>query len=575
MTLYGLNDEQVKAITSRSPSICNASAGSGKTRCLTAKVRLLIDSGVSPKNILAITFTNKAANEMKTRIGEFCPAVKFMQVSTIHSMSVRIIKTFIQHTPLKVPFSIYDDGDQQTIIKTILKARNMTDDPYEILGMISKAKSNDTVIADEFIEDIRQVYQKILIKNNACDFDDLMIYARDCLKHDDCKEHYSNLWQYMLVDEFQDTSAIQYEIITSIFNPEKTKYLLCVGDFNQSIYSWRGAQPENINAFIKKYNPELLDLTYNYRSCSEIIAHANEFLQYGKQMVVKSDTKGSVTMTAFRDQDEEATRIADAIYKMGDYESTAILYRMNTRSLLFEKALATKRIPYKVVGAMPFYKRKVAKDLLSYCKAATNPKDLESLIRVVNVPRRGFGETKQEKLLNEGRPYLEQVAMEMPTIQEFMTLLDDIKHKRPGQAVEEIIQRTGYRSTLKDENDIAMLDYFLDIVNGFDSMEDLILTSNFLEEDSGHGVRLMSVHASKGLEFNKVFVVGVEGGIWPHKLSDNIAEEFRLYYVAISRSRSYLNISCSKSRMNRGKLEAVSPSELFIKSYNFLYKKGK
>jgi DNA helicase-2/ATP-dependent DNA helicase PcrA len=290
-------------------------------------------------------------------------------------------------------------------------------------------------------------------------------------------------------------------------------------------------------------------------------------------MVVKSETKGSVTMTAFKDQDEEAIRIADAIYKMGDYESTAILYRMNTRSMLFEKALATRRIPYKVVGALPFYKRKVAKDLLSYCKAATNPKDLESLIRIVNTPKRGFGETKQEKLLNEGRPYLEQVALEMPSIQDFLILLDDIKHKKPGQAIEEIIQKTGYRNTLKEENDIAMLDYFLDIVNGFDSMEDLILTSNFLEEDSGHGVKLMSAHASKGLEFNKVFVVGVEGGIWPHKLSDNIMEENRLYYVAITRAKKYLNISCSKSRLNRGKMETISPSNLFIQSYNFLYKK--
>jgi len=284
-------------------------------------------------------------------------------------------------------------------------------------------------------------------------------------------------------------------------------------------------------------------------------------------MVVKSPTKGSVSLSVFNSQEEEALKIAEAIYKMGDYESTAILYRMNTRSMLFEKALATRRIPYKVVGALPFYKRKVAKDLLSYCKAATNPKDLESLLRVVNVPKRGFGGSKQEKLLNEGRAYLE--SSDMPAIQDFMTLLEDIKHKRPAEAIQEIVDRTGYKGTLKEDNDKYMLDSFMDIVEGFDTIEDLILTSNFLEEDSGHGVKLMSVHASKGLEFNKVFVVGVEEGIWPHSLSENIPEEFRLYYVAISRPKSFLNVSYSRTRLYRGKLEQVMPSELFIKSFKY------
>jgi DNA helicase-2/ATP-dependent DNA helicase PcrA len=287
-------------------------------------------------------------------------------------------------------------------------------------------------------------------------------------------------------------------------------------------------------------------------------------------MVAKSATKGTVSMSVFNNLEEEAEKISDAISKINDYENTAILYRMNSRSLLFEKYLAMKRIPYKVLGDMPYYKRKVSKDLLSYCKAATNTQDIESLVRIVNVPKRGFGDAKQEKLFSEGWPYLHQMAAEMPEIENLIDLLQEIKYKSPLNAINEVLQKTNYKSTLTKDTDQHMLDSFLDIISGFKTIEELVLTSTFLEKDSGHGVKLMTAHASKGLEFNNVFVVGVESEIWPHKLSDNIPEEERLYYVACTRSRAYLNLSCSRSRLFRGQSIPTSPSSLFLKSYSFI-----
>jgi DNA helicase II / ATP-dependent DNA helicase PcrA len=567
---YGLNDEQWAAVIAESPTIVNASAGSGKTRCLTAKIRYLLDAGAQPRNILAITFTNKAANEMKERIKVFCPYVTAMQVSTIHSMAVRIIKVFPQHTPLKIPFSIYDDNDQLTIMKAITKARGITEDPAEILSLISKAKSEDTV--DKDFEDIQKVYQDILIKNNACDFDDLLLYARDCLKHDDCKTHYSNLWQHVLVDEFQDTSIVQYEIVTLIHDSQKTKTLFVVGDANQSIYGWRSAKPENMENFIDKYKPSVQYLTYNYRSSPEIISHANEYLQFGKPMVAKAPTKGVVAMAYFSSQEEEADKIADALQRVGNYPESVIIYRTNSRSLLFERALAIRKVPYKVVGDIPFYKRRVSKDLLSYCKAAVNHQDMESLIRSVNTPKRGFGAAKQEKLLNEGWDYLHGMADSMPSIQSFVKILDEIKHKRPLQAIEDVLFATGYRDTLETDSDRQMLATFLNVSAGFNTIDELILTSNFLEEDSGHGVRLMSAHASKGLEFDRVFVVGVEEGIWPHALAEDVDEERRLYYVACTRAKKYLNISYSKTKLYRNTVIPMSPSPLFEESLKNLAK---
>lgn len=357
---YGLNEEQWEAVTSPSPTIVRAAAGSGKTRCLIAKICHLIDSNATPESICAITFTNKAANEMKSRMKKIYKDLKGMQISTIHSMCVKIISKFIEYTPLKVPFTIYDDSEQLSIIKVILKSKNYTEDPYDILGFISKIKcemavgelEEKTRNTYELIEPAYKRYQEVLVKNNACDFDDLMIYAYNCLKQNPCKEYFSDLWKHLLVDEFQDTSTLQYEIIKKIYNPKGT--LFAVGDEEQSIYGWRGAHPENIQDFITNYNPKVKYLTFNYRSCPEIVNQANNFIKLGKPMVAKSTNKGKVSVTEFQSHEDEAEKIATALLQMKGYEETAILYRMNARSLQFEKFFTKYRIPYKVVGDLPF-----------------------------------------------------------------------------------------------------------------------------------------------------------------------------------------------------------------------------
>lgn len=578
--MISLDDEQQQAILAPSPTLVNASAGSGKTRCLIAKITWLLEQGINPINICAITFTNKAANEMKERL-KSQSNIRGMQVSTIHSLCVRIMKEFTQHTPLNLPFSIYDETDQLSVVKTIVKAREFPGDPKEYVSAISNMKSkhsedlleefkhynyNNDLDEKNFIE-IYETYQQILLKNNASDFDDLLIYAHDCLKNKDCSDYFSNLWHHILVDEFQDTSLIQYKIVNLMYNSEKTKTLFVVGDFNQSIYSWRGANPENINNFIKTYEPVVCNLSYNYRSSSEIINHANRFLQYGKPMIAKSATTGKVSFTEFSSQEDEAEQIANALRNKSDLENTAILFRVNTRSLLFERAFSQKHVPYKIVGALPYYRRRVSKDLLSFVKASVNRSDLESLVRIVNVPKRGFGEKKQEKLLNEGWPHLEKMALEMPRIQAFIELLNQIQNQKPLDAVNEILFRTDYRKSLNKDSDFIMLDSFLNVISGFDTIEELILASTFLEEDTGHGVKLMTAHASKGLEFDRVLVVGVEDGLWPHRFSINRKEEERLFYVACTRAKKFLNISYSRSRLFRGEYIDVHPSTLFLNSY--------
>ena len=570
MANYNLNDEQWAAVTS--PSVATmvyASAGAGKTRCLTSKIRLLIDSGVSPESILSITFTTKAAKEMKNRLKPYCPKIDAMQVSTIHSMCVRIIKKFYRHTPLKMPFSIFDDADQLSIIKTIMKSRALDEDPYDILSSISRAKSEQ---GEEGLTpttaEIYHTYQEILLKNNAADFDDLLVYALKCVKQEDCRNHYTDLWRHILVDEFQDTSTVQFDIIMAFFDPGKTKTMFVVGDADQSIYGWRQAKPENIQKFIDKCKAKECHLTYNYRSCPEIINHANRFQQFGKPMVAKSGLTGSVSFTQFFNQDDEASKIAEAVARIDKekHSEVAILYRTNARSVKFEQAFAMRRIAYKVTGDIPFYRRRVCKDLLGYCKASGNPDDIESLARIVNVPKRGFGETRQERLLKEGRPYLEWEALQMPAIRDLLDLLTEIRHKAPKDALETVIRKTGYRSTMNKESDQPMLEAFLSIAEGYHTTDELILASTFLEEDSGHGVKLMTVHASKGLEFDRVFVVGVEEGLWPHKMSEDVEEEKRLYYVAITRARKHLNISYCKSRLLRGVPIETAPSGLFLNS---------
>lgn len=924
MNNYGLNDEQYAAVITPSPVYLNASAGAGKTKTLIAKIHHLLDSGAPVESILAITFTNKAAKEMRERLGGACD-VKKMQISTIHSMCVRIIRKYIGYTYLKQPFSIYDGSDQMSVVKTIVKANNLPEDPYEYLSFISRKKSGNAREGGDDFELVYKEYQEILKQNNACDFDDLQILACDCLQHDECRSFYNNLWRHILVDEFQDTSTIQFKLIDLLYNPLVTKTLWAVGDYNQcvvsgtsietkegpikvedvpvggyvlsgsgrgktgyylikdkfckevsdtkvvtvktskgftltttpdhiyfagfrkipikkqyyvylmyrqdlgyrigytknvrsrgtknsltngymvrcnqeladavwilnvydsekearyfehfysikygiptwvfhisyrrlalaydddlikklytnldtakgaslllkdlglfleyphhvpkcmsirrrrnfnitlcadrgmhrfsisgsdindavilkklglkvrrakkgyrlesstkdlgkiysikaeiekvlplnviehgkfsdfylpflpashlypgmlcfvvkdgsvnideivevkkesytgqiydlnisdvhnfigngiithnSIYAFRNARPENINDFIKNYKANVRHLTYNYRSCSEVIAHANKFLQFGKPMVPKAPVGGKISVTEFPSYEEEAEQIARALMQMGNYQGTAIIYRVNTRSIFFEQAFAKYRIPYKVVNELAFFQRRVSKDLLAALSAANNPDDRNSLARVINTPKRGFGDVKKTRLLKEGRPYLEGIMDEVPLVKEFIHLLDDIRGMKPAEAMAEYLNRSGYRSTIEKDSDRYMVEALQDVVVNYDTVEDLILASSFLEQDAKDGVNLITAHGSKGLEYDRVFVVGVESGLWPHKNAEDIAEENRLFYVACTRAKRYLNISYAKMKTFKGNPIEMFPSPLFCNSYRHI-----
>jgi DNA helicase-2/ATP-dependent DNA helicase PcrA len=339
---------------------------------------------------------------------------------------------------------------------------------------------------------------------------------------------------------------------------------------HNSIYSWRQARPENINDFIRDYKANVHYLTYNYRSCSEIIAHANGFQQFGQPMVPKTSITGKISVTEFPSQEEEAEQIAQALLKMGNYNNTAIIYRVNTRSLLFEQTFARYRIPYKVVNDLTFFQRKVSKDLLAALSAANNPEDRTSLARVINTPKRGFGDAKKACLLKEGRSYLESVIEDMPLVGSFINLLDEIKGKSPSVALATYLHRSKYLENLEKDSDRFMVEALQNMVVNFETVEDLILASSFIEKDSGEGVNLITAHGSKGLEFDRVFVVGIEEGLWPHKNAEDIDEEFRLYYVAVTRSKRWCNLSFSRKRTFKGSPIEVSPSPLFRDSYKHI-----
>jgi DNA helicase-2/ATP-dependent DNA helicase PcrA len=574
MNDYGLNHEQWESINLKGPcSFTLASAGSGKTKCLTSKVRHIIDSKIgTPETILAITFTIKAANEMKERLKKHVDVSK-MQISTMHSMCVKIIRAFIHLTYLKMPFTIYDTSDQLSIVKTIVKARNLPGNPFDYLSEIGKSKSLGIEPEDQTFLIIYKQYQEILKQNNAADFDDLLLLAFECLKNEACKNYFSNKWQHILIDEFQDTSLLQLNLIMSLYT-DKTKTIYATGDPNQSIYKFRNARPENITEFIEKYKANTINLTYNYRSCQEVIDIANNFQQFGEPMVPKTSLKGKVSVASFGSYEDEAEQIAQAIMKLGNYGSTAVIYRVNGRSLLFEQTFSRYRIPYKVVNDRPFFQRKVVKDLLSALKSANNLEDRESLSRIINHPKRGFGDAKKEKLLMQGRAYAESIAEEMPQIKDFLGLLGDMKGLPPSAALDEYLNRSGYVSSIEKDTDRYLIESLKDAVANYDSVEELILASSFLEKDNDgeNAVSLITAHGSKGLEFDNVFVVGVEEGLWPHKYSDDLDEESRLFYVSLSRAKICLNISYCASRLFKGSLISVSPSYLFEQTKKYLQK---
>lgn len=610
-----LNKEQKEAVlTTEGPLLILAGAGSGKTRVLTTRIAYLVEEKhISPYQILAITFTNKAAREMKERvtslIGDMAHAI---QISTFHSFGLRLLRENYEHLGYDKNFNIMDSDDSLTVIKRILKELNYDPkeyNPHSIRNKISGCKNEmispetyERYAATDFEKVVLEVYKKYkktLKKNNAVDFDDLLILPLELFsKNKDILQKYQEKFKYILIDEYQDTNEAQY-ILTKMLSA-KYRNICVVGDENQSIYSFRGANYRNILNFEKDYEEaKVIKLEQNYRSTSTILDAANSVIKNNQNRKEKNlwSTKGAgEKITYYRadsEKDEaafvgrEARRLAcDGV----SYQEIAVLYRTNAQSRTIEEAFLKENVPYKVVGGTSFYNRKEIKDLLAYLKLIHNDRDNISLQRVINTPKRGIGlrtiELLQEKADSEDKSMYDAIETGKELV--FKNLIEDLKRVSEKltltELVDKVLDASGLKKELQDEKtleaDIRLenLEEFKSITKQFEeeygviSLEDFLLETSLVSDKDEYTndvnrVSLMTVHSVKGLEYDYVFTVGLEEGIFPHMNSlmdsQELEEERRLCYVAITRAKEKLYISNARRRTLFGK-DQINPPSRFI-----------
>ncbi|MDQ0416123.1 DNA helicase-2/ATP-dependent DNA helicase PcrA [Croceifilum oryzae] len=633
--LNGLNPTQKQAVeTTEGPVQLIAGAGSGKTRVLTHRVAyLLAEKSIHPWNILAITFTNKAAREMKERIGKLVgSAAEDIWVSTFHSMCVRILRRDIDRIGYSRNFTILDTSDQLTVIKQVLKEENLDPKKFEprtILNKISSAKNalrtpaqmqlHASTFLDEVAGQIYEKYQHKLKTNESLDFDDLLMKAVELLSTvPEVKEFYQRKFQYIHVDEYQDTNHVQYTLVKLL--AEHHQNVCVVGDSDQSIYRFRGADITNILNFERDYpQATMIKLEQNYRSTQKILEAANVLIANNTERKPKSlwtdnDAGKPIMVMESGNEHEEAYYVAEQIlqgHREGvPYRDFAILYRTNAQSRVLEEVMLKANIPYQVVGGIKFYERKEIKDLLAYLRLIVNPDDDLSLTRVINVPKRGIGAATLEKIaqyataqgLSLFRSILEaeQIGLTkrvMTTLYEFTSLIQQmhamIEYLSAVELTEEILQRSGYREELKREKTIEAasrlenIDEFVSVAQEFEKrsedktlitfLSDLALVSdvdqldeNGMVDESNKGdqVGMMTLHSAKGLEFPHVFLVGMEEGIFPHSRSlddeSEMQEERRLAYVGITRAEKELHLTYARARSIYGRTSMNLPSR-FLK----------
>ncbi|MDD5770603.1 MAG: UvrD-helicase domain-containing protein, partial [Candidatus Gracilibacteria bacterium] len=616
-----LNPEQEKAKnTIDGPLLILAGAGSGKTATLTARIEHMIKNvGVNPSFILAVTFTNKAAKEMKIRVGKVLGIDYQINpyknrglplVGTFHSIGVFILKEKIETIGYNKDFVIYDESDKLSVIKSIIKEDLKLDEkkypPRSIASFISNAK-NSLITAEkyqnyvdshikEIVNQVYIIYTKKLNENNALDFDDILVKTLDILKIPENLEYYQERYKYIMVDEYQDTNAPQYEIIKLLAS--KYRNLAVVGDDWQSIYSWRGADMKNIINFKKDY-PEaiVIKLEQNYRSTKHIINSANELIKNNKSSISKTlFTENEIGekiiyIDALSDRIESKT-IAKIIKEKGNYNNNLILYRTNSQSRALEEALMIEAIPYKVIGGLKFYDRMEVKDMISYLRVIHNPNDVVAIKRVINTPSRKIGSTSLQKIdeyrNNFGVNYL-QIFENITEVDDlnsgakkavfgFYEILLDLMEKSKTLVVADlldyIIKKINYEEYLKDdatkeeyEARIQNLDELKNVASTYNGMDPRDSLSQFLEEVSlitdmdskdniSNFVTLMTIHTSKGLEFERVFITGLEEGLFPSSRTFNepseLEEERRLMYVAMTRAKKELYISKASERFQYG-----------------------
>ena len=626
--LEGLNDKQYEAvINTDGPCLVIAGAGSGKTKVLTHKIAYLMqEKDIKPWNILAITFTNKAANEMKERVEALVgDEAKDMWIGTFHSICVKILRRFIDRIGFDHSFVIFDTSDQRTLIKECLKDLKIDDKMFTdriVQFEISNAK-NDMKEPEEYeamvkgdyrrekIASVYNLYQRRLKQNNAIDFDDIINYTIKIYKeNDDVLDYYTNKFNYILVDEYQDTNKSQFTLIRLLAKAHGN--ITVVGDNDQGIYSFRGADISNILNFEKDFKgTKIIKLEQNYRCTQNILNAANSVIKnnevkYKKKLWTENEEGALPTFHVSDDEYDEGRYIVEEInhlrreeyYKYSDF---AILYRMNSQSRAIEEILRREDIPYKIVGGLKFYERKEIKDIIAYLRLINNPSDNLALKRIINEPKRGIGKTSLDKI----QAISEQTGIPMYQIikeadqyglsrvysnaQGFIEVIEDLISKKDEYTITELIKHTlketGYTKALEDENSIEAenrienLEEFLTVAVQFEEEEADNDLSTFLEgitlssdidgmDDEEESVTLMTLHSAKGLEFPVVFLVGMEEGIFPGYKSigepKELEEERRLCYVGITRAKNNLYLTCSRQRTMFGST-SCNPVSRFVK----------
>ena len=599
------------------PLLIVAGAGAGKTKTITHRIIHLIHQGIAPSSILAVTFTNKAAKEMRDRVsalldlpihGAFShkdDARPF--ISTFHSLGVHIIKENAHLIGLTKHFAIADEHDALVIIKDAMKARDIDPkqhEPRKIKSIISKAKG-DFITSDIYSQNVRGAFQSIvavlwrdyeqaLKRERMLDFDDLLLEAVLILKkYPEVKQSYQERWQYIHVDEYQDTNEVQYELTKLLVG--KNDNICVVGDTDQNIYSWRGANIKNMLHFEKDYaDVKVIMLEQNYRSTKNIIEAANNVIKLNQYRVDKTlftENKDGEIISVYEayDEQDEGRYIATTIKELlrsHSPEDIAVLYRANFQSRVLEEALLNQQIPYQVLG-VKFFERREVKDLLAYIRAAYNKECLSDIKRIINTPTRGIGKVTLTKLFS-GQLSMLPASMQVK-ISKFYQLLDTIREyadaHSPSESIKFVIKETGLESELSrgPSDELERLENMKELVTlatKYDALPQGLGMEKLLEDASlasdqdtlmhkGKGVRLMTVHASKGLEFKYVFITGLEQDLFPHtnngtKSKEDAEEERRLFYVALTRAEQKLHLSYASLRTIFGSRQVNMPSEFIF-----------
>ena len=609
--INGLNDKQKEAVlATEGPCLVIAGAGSGKTKVLTHKISYLMSTGVKPWNILAITFTNKAANEMKERVEKLVgDAAKDIWMGTFHSICVKILRRYIDRIGFRSDFVIFDTSDQKTLIKECIKAAQADDKIFtdrSVLSEISNGK-NEMLEPSEYgikyagdfrrekIAELYALYQKKLKENNAIDFDDIINFTIKILtENPDVLDYYTEKFRYVLVDEYQDTNKSQFTLVSLIAS--KYGNVTAVGDNDQGIYSFRGADISNILNFEKDFpGTKIIKLEQNYRCTGNILKAANAVIKHNeskfdKKLWTQNDEGNLPCIYCGEDEYDEASYVVEQIahlkreeyYKNSDF---SILYRMNAQSRAIEDILRREDIPYKIIGGLKFYERKEIKDIIAYLRLIQNSSDNLSLKRIINEPKRGIGKTSLEKI----QEISESSGVSMYEIiknaadydlnrvyinsREFIEQIENLKNKKNelkiSDLIKETLKTTGYTKALEQEGSVEAetrienLEEFLTVAIEFEEESAENTLPEFLEgitlssdidgmEESDDKVTLMTLHSAKGLEFPVVFLVGMEEGIFPGYKSIGepkaLEEERRLFYVGITRAKQYLYLTCAKHR---------------------------